>query len=190
MKRKIFPGLVIAGLTSILISGCSSTAHIEKDDTANFNSYHSFSWLETKKDPKNDLAEKKITSAVSAELIKAGWKQNNENPDVYLNYDISVDRNIKESEDPVYSRPSIRYLYNPYTRRVVSVYFPSTFLGYDHNEYTVREGTVTITMVDARTNKAVWQGWSTDQVNSKNLTSREIQSAVRSIFKKSDLAKN
>ena len=35
-------------------------------------------------------------------------------------------------------------------------------------QYEVREGTVTITMVDAKTNKTVWQGWTTDEVNSKN----------------------
>ncbi|MFI5134100.1 MAG: hypothetical protein ACHQEB_07185 [Chitinophagales bacterium] len=34
------------------------------------------------------------------------------------------------------------------------------------------------------------QGWTTDEVNSKNLTSKEIQNAVRSIFRKFDIAKN
>ena len=53
-----------------------------------------------------------------------------------------------------------------------------------------REGTVTITMIDAKTDKTVWQGWTTDEVNSKNLTTKEIQIAVSSIFKKFDIAKN
>jgi hypothetical protein len=45
-------------------------------------------------------------------------------------------------------------------------------------------------MIDTKTDKTVWQGWTTDEVNSKNLTSKEIQNSVRSIFKKFDLAKN
>jgi hypothetical protein len=53
----------------------------------------------------------------------------------------------------------------------------------------VREGTVTITMLDAKTDKTIWQGWTTDQVNSKNLTGKEIQNSVKSIFRKFDVAK-
>jgi len=36
----------------------------------------------------------------------------------------------------------------------------------------------------------VWQGWATDEVKNKNLTSKEIQGSVKSIFKKFDVAKN
>jgi hypothetical protein len=45
-------------------------------------------------------------------------------------------------------------------------------------------------MIDAKTDKTVWQGWTTDEVNSRNLTSKEIQYAVKSIFRKFDVAKN
>lgn len=177
-------------MMALVLAGCASTAHIEKDDTVDFKTYKSFGWLEPKKDRKNDLVEKKITGAVSAELEKAGWKEDGKNPDVYLNYDIAVERSTKESSEPVYSRSFIRYLYNPYTRRTVAVYYPQRFLGYDRREESVREGTVTVTMIDAKTNKVIWQGWSTNEVNSRNLTSKEIQSAVKSIFRRSDLAKN
>jgi hypothetical protein len=44
-------------------------------------------------------------------------------------------------------------------------------------------------MIDAKTDKTIWQGWTTEEVNSKNLTNKEIQYAVRSIFKKFDVAK-
>jgi hypothetical protein len=61
-------------------------------------------------------------------------------------------------------------------------------MGYDDQVRQVREGTLTITMTDAKTDKMVWQGWTTDEVNSKNLTSKEIQSSVKSIFRKFDVA--
>ena len=69
-------------------------------------------------------------------------------------------------------------------------YATSQFEGYERDDRSIREGTVTISMIDGKTDKTVWQGWTTDEVNSRNLTSREIQSSVRSIFKKFDIAKN
>jgi hypothetical protein len=62
-------------------------------------------------------------------------------------------------------------------------------MGYDNEARRVQEGTLTITMTDAKTDKMVWQGWTTDEVNSKNLTSKEIQNSVKSIFRKFDVAK-
>jgi hypothetical protein len=53
----------------------------------------------------------------------------------------------------------------------------------------VKEGTITISMIDAHIDKVVWQGWVTDEVKNRNLTTNEIQSAVRSIFRKFDIAK-
>jgi hypothetical protein len=70
----------------------------------------------------------------------------------------------------------------------VAIRYPSQFLGYDNDQYEIRQGTITITMVDAETNKTVWQGWTTDEVNSKNLTGREIDNSVKSIFRKFDVA--
>ena len=106
-----------------------------------------------------------------------------------LDYDVLVERSSKKESDPVYSQPYRRLVYNPYTRRYATIYYPSQFLGYDSYERVIREGTITVTMIDAKTDKTVWQGWTTGEVNSKNLTNKEIQKAVASIFKKSDLVK-
>ena len=180
-----------------LFSSCSSTAHIEKDDTADFSRYKTFAWLDkdgegsNEKNKHNDLTEQKIKQAVNAELTKtAGWKEVKYKPDVLLSYDVLVERSSRESNSPVYSRPFTRVIYNPYTRRYMTIFYPSQFIGYDRDERAIREGTVTITMIDAKSDKTVWQGWTTEEVNSKNLTTKEIQYAVRSIFKKFDIAKN
>jgi hypothetical protein len=181
---------------ALLIAGCSSTAHIEKDDTADFSSYKTFAWVgkidgEKGNEKSIDLAEQKLKSAVNAELEKAvGWKEVKNNPDILLSYDVLVERTSKENSSPVYSRPFTRFIYNPYTRRYATIYYPSQFLGYERDERPIKEGTVTISMIDVKTDKMIWQGWSTDEVNSRNFTSKEIQAAVRSIFKKFDIAKN
>lgn len=178
-----------------LLASCAPSAHIEKDDTADFSRYKTFAWIDREEKRKGNnaysLAEQKIREAVNKELEKtAGWKETNRNPDILLSYDVLVERSVKNQSDPVYSRPFIRTFYNPYSRRFINVWYPSQFVGYDNYEVPVREGTVTISMIDADTDKTVWQGWSTAEVDSRKMTSREIQSSVKAIFRKFDIAKN
>jgi hypothetical protein len=174
-----------------LLASCAPTAHVEKDDNTDFSHYKTFAWVEKEKQSKNDLTEQKIRDAVSKELERsAGWRENKRNPDVLLSYDVLVERSSRSSSDPVYSRPFTRTFYNPYSRRFFNVYYPSQFMGYDNREIPVREGTVTVTMTDAKSEKTVWQGWSTDEVDSRHMSSKEIQSSVRAIFRKFDIAKN
>ncbi len=189
---KMFGTMAIAGL---LLAGCVGVAHIERDETVNLSNYKSFAWVETK-DSSNEektktitLTEQTVRKAVNEELNSEGWKEVRNRPEVLISYDVLVENAVKESTDPVYSRPQNRYYYNPYSRRWSSIYYPSQFLGYDRNQYQTREGTVTITMMDAKTDKVIWQGWTTAEVNNKNLTSKEIQNSVRSIFRKFDVAK-
>ena len=183
-------------LSGLLLAGCASVAHVEKDDSVNFSTYHTYTWVDAKeskndsaKTKVSDLTERKIKDAVNAELAKTGWRESKHKPDVLISYDVVVDRGVKEDTDPVYSMPFTRYIYNPYNRRWISIYYPSQFMGYDRNQRSVKEGTVTISVIDAQTEKTVWQGWTTDEVNSQNLTSKEIQNAVKSIFRKFDVAK-
>jgi len=180
-----------------LLASCAPTAHIEKDDATDFKQYKTFGWIEKDSKGKNDrnknadLTETKIREAVNKELARsAGWKESKRDPDVLLSYDVLVERSSKQSNDPVYSRSFTRTFYNPYRRRFVNVYYPSQFMGYDNYEIPTKEGTVTITMTDANTDKTVWQGWATDEVDNRHLTTKEIQSSVRAIFKKFDIAKN
>ncbi|HWI92334.1 MAG TPA: DUF4136 domain-containing protein [Flavisolibacter sp.] len=189
---KLFSAVALSGL---LLAGCASVAHVEKDDSVNFSKYHTYTWVEAK-DSKNDsaktkvsdLTEKKIRNAVDAELAKAGWRESKQRPDALISYDVLVERGVKQDNDPVYTQPYTRYIYNPYSRRWISIYYPSEFLGYDRNQRSIKEGTVTVNVIDAKTEKTVWQGWTTDEVNSQNLTSKEIQNAVKSIFRKFDVA--
>ena len=196
MKRSM--NWLLAGVASVFVlASCSSTAHIEKDDNADFSRYKTFAWIDKDGEGKddsnrsNDFTEQKIKDAVNKELEKnSGWREVKNRPDVMLSYDVLVERSIKESNNPVYTNPYSRVVYNPYTRRYATIYYPSRFAGYERDQQTIKEGTVTVTMIDTKTDRTVWQGWTTDEVNSRNLTTKEIQNSVRSIFKKFDVAKN
>ncbi|TMI95760.1 MAG: DUF4136 domain-containing protein [Bacteroidetes bacterium] len=183
---------IVAVLSIGLLAGCASSAHIEKDETVNFSKYKTFTWLHGengKLESQSDLTESKIRNAVSKEFEKIGWRESKNKPDVILDYDVLVERSSQQQSEPVYSQPYSRLIYNPYTRRYATIFYPSQFLGYDSYEKVIREGTVTVTMIDAKTDKTVWQGWTTAEVNNRNLTNKEIQKAVANIFKKSELAK-
>lgn len=194
MKNTFKTGVAALFLSSFFLLSCGSTAHIEKDESTNFSQYKTYAWEErndVKKDRSNQLVEDQIKEAVNDQLQKnTGWRQVKNNPDLILSYDLMVDRSVSQRSDAVYSNPQVRTFYNPYSRRFVNVYYPSRFMGYDNYSVPANEGTVSISMTDAKTDKTVWQGWTTDNINSRKFKSSEAKTAVKTIFKKFDLAKN
>ena len=193
MKMKAINWVAAVAMSAALfVTGCAGTAHIEKDKSADFTKYKTYAWVEkpetkeTKKAMKNGITETNIRNSVNEQLQKIGWKEVNANPDVMVNYELLVDKTEKQQRDAVYTQPFTRSYYNRYTGRVNTYYYPSQFSGYDTYTTTVKEGTVTITMIDNRTDKAVWQGWTTSELNSNKITGREIDQSVKTIFKKFD----
>ena len=185
----------VAISAALLITGCAGTAHVEQDKSADFSKYKTYAWAEkpaskeNSKTGKTGLTDANIHDAVNKQLQKIGWREVNKNPDIIVNYELLVERAEKEQKDAVYSQPFTRSYYNRYTGRVNTFYYPSRFSGYESYTTTVKEGTVTITMIDNRTDKAVWQGWTTSEVNSRKMTGKEIDQSVKTIFKKFDAGK-
>lgn len=188
----IFAGIFY--LFSILIMSCGSTAHIEKDPSVDFGKYKTYTWIAKPLSDSlrsNDLIENAVKNVVNGELQKlTGWKLVNNKPDLLLSYDVLVERSVREKSDPIYSRSYVRTFYNPRTRRYFNIYYPSRFIGYENYGVQVMEGTVTISMIDSKTDKMVWQGWTTEEIDSRKIKSKEVESAIKTIFKKFDLAKN
>jgi hypothetical protein len=174
----------------LLVSACSPVAHVEKDPSVNLGNYDSYAWVDSRISQDNKasnpaaFAQLSVQNEVNAQLQKKGWRLDNKNPDVLLSYDILVERTEQQVNDPVYTRPLTRYYYNPYIRRWGTIYYPSRFVGYDSYTVPVREATLTLSMMDTRSDKEIWQGWTTQQVDSRILTKDEIRSSVKSIFRK------
>jgi hypothetical protein len=184
-------------IAAFALSACGVQSYVEKDPAVDLNDYKTYAWLndkETKrKDGKGykDFQESYLMDIVSKELEKNGWQKarSGAKADVLLDYDIMVENEVREQSDPVYSRPTVRYFYNPYTRRINSIYYPSQYLG--ENSYAVpyKSGTITINIVDNHNNKLVWQGWAETDVTNKRIQKSDMDKIVRSIFKKFDVAK-
>lgn len=194
MKRRNLGmgGLII--LAAIVLAGCGVQSYVEKDPAVDLNRYKTFAWINekgTKQEngkPYKDFKEAYLMDLVTKELEKNGWQKAKSNPDVLIDYDIMIENDVRRESDPVYSRPTVRYFYNPYTGRVNSFYYPSRYLG--ENSYTVpyKSGTITINIVDNDTDKLVWQGWAETEVTRKNISREDMEKIVKSIFKKLDVA--
>jgi len=182
--------ILLVALFHFLALSCSNPVHIQQDPAVNLSNYHTYMWVDTKENDQDNAArptayvDLSMRQAVNQQLAKKGWKEVNQHPDVLLSYEVLVERSTEERSNPVYTRPLTRVFYNPFRGRWITIYYPSEFIGYQTYQVPVKEGIITITMVDANTDKVVWQGWTTRKLNYAKLTEKEIKKSVADIFKK------
>jgi hypothetical protein len=191
-KMKMFLGIVT--LLVILVS-CGTTAMVQKDNNIDIRKFRTYAWVDASirdtntnnhSSKTNDLMDRKIKESIDRNLTEVGWKQSKKNPDVLLTYDLDVEKEQRNLRTPMYSDPGYRYVYSPYGRRWVPIFYPSELMGYRNTTETVQEHTLTVSLIDADTDKTVWQGWTTVDNNTKRMTDKEIDNNVRAIVKKLD----
>ena len=194
MNRKSvnIAGFVLGSM--LFLAGCTTVSHIEMANGTHLSKYKTYGWVdeenakEGKPDRSRDIIQQNIRAAVDGQLQKSGWRIVTVNPDVLVSTDLVIEKNQQQQRNPVYSQPYTRTFFNRYSGRLSTYYFPSQFVGYDSYSTTVKEGTVTVTLIDPATDKAVWQGWATNELNTANISDKEINRNVNSIFKKFDAA--
>jgi hypothetical protein len=157
-KGFVTTGLVITIVTTLM--SCAATVHVERDQTADLSQYKTYQWVETRTNQNDNssitaFGDEAIHTAVQQELSQRGWREVTENPDVLITHDVLVERTTTQQSDPVYTQPFTRAFYNPYARRWGTLYYPSRFIGYDTYTVPVREGTITLTVLDAKTDKTI-----------------------------------
>ncbi len=176
-------------VAATLLMGCASPVYTEQSESVNLAKFKTYAWVDMKNnkdDAKNvtAFAEEAVHNTAKEELEKQGWKESTTNPDVLLSYDILVERTTTTQSQPVYTQPFTRVYFNPFLRRWATVYYPSQFVGYDTYDVPVREGTLTLTMTDTKTDKVVWQGWTTEQMDNQKMATKDVEKAVKNIIKK------
>ncbi len=181
-------------ILAFCITACSAPVYVEKDESADLSKIRTFMWVDTRYN-ENDkalrpaaYADVTVRNAANAALRNAGLTEVTTDPDVFISYDVLVQNTTARRSDPVYSQSYTRMYYNPRLKRWGTIYYPSQFLGYNSYDVPVTEGTITITMTDANTDKVVWQGWTSEDLNYSRLTPDEISASVKNIFSKLDLA--
>lgn len=188
--KKIMPVAILIS-AALIVYSCSTPAYVEKDTSTNLSDYQTYMWVDikaTEDDASNratSFADISVHNSVNEELQRWGWREVSENPDVLVSYDVLVERNVETQSDAVYSQPYSRLYYNRYTRRWSTIYYPSQFLGYQQYQVPVREATISITMMDADTDKKIWQGWTTERLGGSGITDLNVKKSIRNIFKES-----
>ena len=186
----MYKQFILPLLGLMVVSSCRTPVHVERDNSVNLDNYKTYMWVDTRREENDEsarasqYADISVRNYVNSELQELGWKEVAENPDALVSYDILVERDVVRQSDAVYSEPFSRFYYNPYTKRWGRIYYPSQFIGYDNYEVPVREGTITISLIDAQNDRRIWQGWSTEDLNNNRFTSTEIGKVVRNIFLK------
>ncbi len=191
---KLWKFLGMTAVAVLICVSCKNPVYVQKAQSADLSKYHTYMWVQTRANEQDGskrataYADVSIRNAVDAQLAKQDWKEVAENPDVLISYDVLVEQTTKEQSNPVYTNPFTRVFYNPFRHHWVTIYYPSEFVGYDVYQQPVKQGTLTITMTDANTDKVVWQAWTTENMNYARLSPQEINKSVRNIFDKFDVA--
>lgn len=179
MKNSIF----LFGLV-LFLAGCSSlVVTSDKDDTADFTKYNTFSyygWAENSDKIINDLTKQRIEDAFAAEFKKRGFTFVEEGGDATVSLFIVVDE-----------KKSV----TAYTDHYGGAYRPGWGYGYgygygmgtsttSYHEEDYKTGTIICNVLDASSKELVWQGLAAAVIDD-NPRKREyrIKEAVQKMMK-------
>ena len=146
--------LFFIALPVMAMVSCKPTLNVSSDydRSANFSTYKTFSlyYLISNKNV-NELNENRIWNSIRAEMMKKGYKENDQQPDIILNA-VSVVKN-RNSVSATTTGYGYGGAYRPYGYRAGMATGTTTF---QKNSY--KEGSLVIDVIDFKTNKLIWQG--------------------------------
>ncbi len=174
--------LVIAGVMTLMLSACAASGpriYTDVDPAADFSQFRTFAFMEEA--GKNaearyqTLSGQRIEDAISTALEARGYRVDIHNPDILINFHLKTQEKTRSSP-PVYAGGYYGY------RSGMYVGWP----GYVEPGYvdTYTEGTLTVDMVNRRTNQMVWEGTAVARVTSsvREAPNETVRNAVASIF--------
>ncbi|HSN16789.1 MAG TPA: DUF4136 domain-containing protein [Gammaproteobacteria bacterium] len=174
-------GLGLIGL-SLLLAACAPRIYTEQDQDAKLSGYHHFAWLSPPAGPVRDpildsqILESRVHKAVSDDLRARGYDEvaPDANPDFLVTYHTSAKQTL-ESTGPSFSFGFV----DAFPHGFGAVGFP---VGPDVR--TRSEGTLMLDVLDGRSKRLVWRGWTTELLNQDNYSDQSVQEAVKDIFDK------
>jgi len=164
----------------VTVAGCASTpkTFANADRSVDFANYQSFAYVEAPATDRNDYASLETTylkTAISDELESRGLVESN-SPDLLINFHVHTQEKLRSHSVP--SAGGFGY-YDPFfdTWGVTAGYHTEV------RQYT--EGTLTIDIVDAQSNRIVWEGAAVGRVTNKDKQNLEeaVNGAVAEIMK-------
>ena len=129
---KVLNIFFIASLTYLMMSCAPVYVDYDYDGEANFARLRTFAWHQVKV-PANALVIKHIKGAVNSELEAKGFMKNKANPDFLIGLH---GKKVNKTDGGFYDQ----------------------YDGYYYEPITWKEGTITLTMRDAKSKAMIWRG--------------------------------
>ena len=163
---------VAALCAAVLMAGCASTPNTfsHKDPSVDFSQYKTYGFLpELSTDRANyeSLVSTYLKVAVSQQMDRRGLEYA-ENPDLLVNFYINTKEKIRSRSVPTMNA------YYGYRSRYYDPW--GGYAGYETQIDQYTEGTLHIDVVDASTNRLVWEGGVSGRVTDKVV--RELEQSI------------
>lgn len=175
-------------LTTLLLAACASTPNTfvnaaPEIDFSQYKTFGYFSKLSTDKAQYESLVSNFLKVAVAQELDMRGLTHDEENPQLRVNFYINTEEKIKSRSVPSAGgyygyRDDFDDFYDPWGGYGMG-------MGYETRVTQYTEGTLNIDVVDATTNKLVWEGAIAGKLTDKDIRNMEqtVDEAVAAVMK-------
>jgi hypothetical protein len=166
-----------------LAAGCATDqVQTDWDNQTDFTKVHTFAWATVEKplkgDPRldNPLLDQRIKQAVDEALALKGYQKVKDNPDVWLNYNTSIQQKVDVTS---FSTPYVSPAPRVVRGEIYYDYGWSHWGGTDTFVDQYEEGTLVIDVADAKTKKLIWRGTVSSIVQEANKPPEKRDERVR-----------
>jgi hypothetical protein len=176
-----FAVIATSFLAGTFLAGCAAgpAIRIDRDLATDLEQYRTFGFydrLETDKPRYSTITTTRLKEATTRELEKLGYRHDEENPDLMVNFSADVSNRQDVTKTPA----SVRgvYGFRPAAYRAWTGY------AYDVDVRQYEAGTLIIDLVDARRKQLVWRGIAEGELGKKERKdpAATVERAVSAIF--------
>lgn len=182
MTRKFFLRLGAALGLVALVAACATGPRVrtDADPNANFAQYRTWDWyapIAMEQHGYSTWLSDRIKADIEREMAARGYRRATANPDLRINFQAAVNERTSVHTMP---RSDVTWLWSYRARTYVAV--PVWYDQTQVSRYT--EGTLTIDLVDARSNRLVWTGDAIGRVLAREPAQRaaQIDQSIAAIF--------
>lgn len=168
------------------LAACATVPQVQYSPQTNFAGYRTFYWQPVKHRPpvKNpildsEILDQRVQAAVVQTLLKHGYQQadNAAAADFVVTYQTATEQALRSSGG---FRFGIGFGYPFYDRFYDPFWGAAFYPPYSIESY--QEGDLIIDVIDARTHKLVWRGWTTAIVRPENYSQGAVNDMVKTIL--------